>query len=147
MQRLTQLGGHDMQVWRLSALFLQTGRVAEGRMGRGASVIFALDKFNAAFKSLSACQLVWCCLIDIYICALCKGFRIYIVRHREREREKNTNIKKQKYCLMMNMVRVRVYVRSSPLQVPCPFFCNCFFGWHFRFRFRLKKKKEIRNTS
>lgn len=92
--------------------FYGLGRWLRRGQGRGTSVIFALDKFNAAFKSLSACQPVWCCLIDIYICALCKGFRIYIVWHRERE--KNTHIKKQKYCLMMNVVRVRVYVRSSP---------------------------------
>lgn len=145
MQRLTQLGGHDMQVWRLSALFLQPGKVARRGQGRGTSVIFALDKFNAAFKTLSACQPVWCCLIDIYICALCKGFRIYIVWYREREKHTHKEAK-----ILPDDERGPSSCLCSfqpPFKYPVPFFCNCFFGWHFRFRFRFKKKKEIRNIS
>lgn len=34
----------------------------------GERAVYCVDKFNAAFESLSACQIVGDCLIDIYIC-------------------------------------------------------------------------------
>lgn len=86
---------------------------------RAGPSIHCVDKFNAAFEALSACQIVGDCLIDIYICFSAKGSSICIWQiHNERHTEHRCG---------------EAWSKRPAAILAWPFYkCSC---WHFRFRF------------